>query len=254
MNSISQTELFADFTAIQHKAGETFRAKNAAYGCANIAESGEQGVFLRMSDKFARLRHESIPGESVEDALLDLMNYAAMLLLLRQGKWPGHKRDVDCPDLLDALQVREQLCGSLAMPQVEGDVGYDLRASEDVLLPARLGPPAYISTGIRIKAPEGVWTRIVGRSSTASRGVLVAEGIIDNGYTGELFVACFNLSGHPLAIKAGERIAQLVFCPIITPKLTYVEELPATGRGGRGFGSTGEAVGSSSEQGRSLAS
>ncbi|EYF06036.1 Deoxyuridine 5'-triphosphate nucleotidohydrolase [Chondromyces apiculatus DSM 436] len=239
---------------MQHRAAEIFHAKSAAYGCANITEAGEQGVMLRMTDKFARLRHQHIPGEAVDDALLDLMNYAAILLLLRQGNWPGYTRDVDCPDLLHALQVHERLESSLAAPQVEGDVGYDLRAAEDVTLPARLGPPMYVPTGIRIKAPEGLWTRIVGRSSTTMRGVVVAEGVIDNGYTGELFVACFNLSGQQLTIKAGERIAQLIFCPVITPRLAYVEQLPDTGRGSKGFGSTGETAGSSTAHRGNLAS
>ncbi len=237
-------ELLIDFAVVQEQARDVFRAKNAAYGTRNIAESGEEGVLLRMTDKFARLRNKNIPGESIDDTLVDLMNYAAILLLLRQGKWPGQQQSVDNPDLRHALQVLEDEPHSLSAPFIEGDVGYDLRAAKDVTLPARQDGPIYVPTGVRIKAPEGTWTRIVGRSSTTKRGILVAEGVIDNGYTGELLVTCFNLSGRQVEILAGDRIAQLVFCPIITPKITTVEKLPRTGRGSKGFGSTGETIGS----------
>lgn len=237
-------ELLIDFAVVQEQARDVFRAKNAAYGTRNIAESGEEGVLLRMSDKFARLRNRHIPGESIDDTLVDLMNYSAIMLLLRQGKWPGYQRNVDNPDLLQALQVVEAERYSLAAPLIDGDVGYDLRAAKDITLSPRLeGGPVYVPTGVQIKAPEGTWTRIVGRSSTTKRGILVAEGVIDNGYTGELLVACFNLSGREIQILAGDRIAQLIFCPVITPKIAMVDKLPRTGRGSKGFGSTGDTVG-----------
>lgn len=246
MNTVSaQQELLVDFAGIQNQAREVFHSKSRQYGFRNIAESGEEGVLLRMSDKFARLRNKHIPGEAIEDTLLDVMNYAAILLLLRQGKWPGYEQGVDCPDLAECLQAVERVEDSISAPQIEGDVGYDLRAAVDITLPARLGTPVYVPTGVRIKAPKGIWTRIVGRSSTTKRGVLVAEGVIDNGYTGELYVACFNVSGQEVEIYNGERIAQLIFCPALTPKLALVEELPETGRGSKGFGSTGETAGSS---------
>ncbi|WP_437935286.1 dUTP diphosphatase [Sorangium sp. So ce341] len=244
MDQVRQ-ELFANFARVTEAARHLFEQKSSAYGYRNIAESGEDGVLLRMKDKFARISNKDIPGESVEDTLIDLMNYAAILLLLRSGKWPGYQAGTAQRDLGRALQVLDSGAAGISAPALEGDVGYDLRAARDVTAQAGLTGPTYIPTGVRVKAPEGTWIRIVGRSSTTKLGLLTAEGVIDNAYTGELLVACFNLSGRDITVRAGDRLAQLICCPIITPKMAIVEQLPVTARGSKGFGSTGEAVSSS---------
>lgn len=240
-----QQHLFDDFDRVLRTARDLFQQKSKAYGVRNIAESGEGGVLIRMSDKFARIRNKDIPGESVDDTLLDVINYAAILLLLRSGKWPGQEGGAAITAMARlerAMQVLEAGASGLSAPALEGDVGYDLRAARDVFVPASAEGPTYIPTGVRIKAPEGVWTRIVGRSSTTRRGLLVIEGIIDNAYTGELLIACVNLTDRVVRVKAGDRIAQVICCPVITPKLAVVEALPETARGEKGFGSTGETV------------
>ncbi|MGK4001123.1 hypothetical protein WMF31_00760 [Sorangium sp. So ce1036] len=244
MDQVRQ-ELFDNFGRVTEAARHLFERKSASYGYRNIAESGEEGVLLRMKDKFARISNKDIPGESVDDTLIDLMNYAAILLLLRSGKWPGYQAGTAHRDLGRSLQVLDSGAAGISAPALEGDVGYDLRAARDVTVPAGLAGPTYIPTGVRVKAPEGTWLRIVGRSSTTRLGLLTAEGVIDNAYTGELLVACFNLSGRDITVRAGDRLAQLICCPIITPKMTIVEQLPVTARGTKGFGSTGEAVSSS---------
>lgn len=241
----TRQELFDNFGRVMEAARNLFHQKSSAYGFRNIAESGEEGVLIRLSDKFARLRNKGIPGEAIEDTLVDVINYAAILLLLRSGKWPGYQPDAEPRDLKHVLQVVEAAVHSISAPALEGDVGYDLRAAKDVLLPGQAHGPVYVPTGVRIKAPEGIWTRVVGRSSTTRRGVVVLEGVIDNAYTGEILAACLNVSGRDVEIVAGERVAQIICCPVITPKIALVEEFPKTGRGDKGFGSTGEAVGSS---------
>ena len=121
-----------------------------------------------------------------------------------------------------------------------GDTGWDLYVSRDVVIPACSFTD--IHTDIAIAMPEGLWGRITGRSSTLRKyGLLVNEGIIDNGYRGELFIGVFNLTNHDRFIQAGTRIAQLIFYWLIEDlqwESTMV--LPPSQRQDRGFGSSGQ--------------
>jgi dUTP pyrophosphatase len=119
-----------------------------------------------------------------------------------------------------------------------GDAGSDLYTmGEWIALPNTL---TNISTGVRVRLPEGFYARIVARSGTLRKyGILVNEGIIDNGYTGELFVCVFNPNDHEVIIPDGDRLAQLILCPIVDAQFERVEILPTTERGERGFGSSG---------------
>lgn len=123
----------------------------------------------------------------------------------------------------------------------ESDAGYDLFVSEPVSVPPSAFRDVRLSvTGIVL--PEGYWGRLVGRSSTLRRrGLLVPEGVIDGGYTGPLFAGVFNLTNQPVAIERGDRIAQLILCPLVEVPVERVEvhEIPATERGSNGFGSSG---------------
>ncbi len=119
-----------------------------------------------------------------------------------------------------------------------GDAGHDLYAVEDCCLePARF---ARVSTGLAMTLPVGTWARIVGRSSTFAAGLLVREGIIDNGYRGELMIGLFNISASKIVVKKGERLAQLIFQTLIVPELEFGQvDSSGTQRGSRGEGSTG---------------
>lgn len=118
------------------------------------------------------------------------------------------------------------------------DAGWDLYVSETAVIE----PHAFkdIRAGIRICVPTGYFTRITGRSSTIrNRGLLVAEGIIDSGYRGELFAGVWNLTGEPVTIEAGERVAQLLIHRVIRAEFQTLSNLPDSARGTGGFGSTG---------------
>ncbi len=122
-----------------------------------------------------------------------------------------------------------------------GDSGLDLHAfipEGSVYIPA--GSRERISTGIAIELPEGFEGQIRPRSGLAnSAGVQTAFGTIDNGYRGELWINLFNHSFNGHTVRHGERIAQLVICPVALPTVVEVEELSETERGADGFGSTG---------------
>lgn len=119
-----------------------------------------------------------------------------------------------------------------------GDAGYDLYVSR----PVRIAPGEWVDvhTDIHVELPEGVWAEIVGRSSTfRKRGIQVQQGVIDNGYTGEMFIACWNTTDDYRDLEIGERIAQLIPHYLINLDWVEVDQLNGSDRGNAGFGSTG---------------
>lgn len=117
------------------------------------------------------------------------------------------------------------------------DAGLDLYAAESTtLLPAQ---PLLVSTGIAAALPTQTVGLILDRSSMAKRGIKTMGGVIDAGYRGEIKVILMNQTNAPLAIQAGDKIAQLVILPIVTPAPLETDELDKTSRGIQGFGSSG---------------
>lgn len=122
-----------------------------------------------------------------------------------------------------------------------GDAGWDLYVSR----PCEIGPGETVDvhTDIKIDMPPYLYARITGRSSSLRKhGLLVNEGIIDNGYTGELFVCVHNMSDKTFHVRRGMRLAQVLFHTIEDVRWAQVNSIKtAPGkRGSDGFGSTGE--------------
>ena len=122
--------------------------------------------------------------------------------------------------------------------------GYDLSACLEDPLTIEAGQTAKVPTGIAVQltADSGYVLLAYARSSLASKhGLAPANcvGVIDLDYRGEIFIALHNSSDKPYTITDGERIAQLVVTPVITPEVTESDELSDTERGSGGFGSTG---------------
>jgi dUTP pyrophosphatase len=118
------------------------------------------------------------------------------------------------------------------------DAGMDMYSLEDVILEPSQGKVT--KTGIAMAIPQGFVGMVADRSSLAKRGVKTAGGIIDAGYRGEIMICLWNISGEPIQLKRGERIAQLLILPIATPAVVEVAKLDDTQRGAGGFGSTGK--------------
>jgi dUTP pyrophosphatase len=121
-----------------------------------------------------------------------------------------------------------------------GDAGFDLAACERV----ELGPGerAAVPTGLAVAIPEGYAGYLQPRSGLAARNGLTivnTPGLVDSGYRGELVVILLNTDPEvPFVVEPGMRIAQLVVLPVPEVELVEVEELPASERGVRGFGSS----------------
>ena len=100
-----------------------------------------------------------------------------------------------------------------------------------------------IRTGLALAIPHGYEAQVRPRSGLALKHGLTlpnAPATIDSDYRGELMIPMINLGTEPVAVTRGMRIAQLVFQRIEQIELVEVQGLPASERGGGGFGSTGE--------------
>ena len=124
-----------------------------------------------------------------------------------------------------------------------GDAGADVYSRIDISIAP--GERALVPTGISIALPQGFAAFAHPRSGLAMKhgiSMVNAPGTIDAGFRGELQIILIN---HDLqenfSIKRGDRIAQLVFQRVENPEFVEVEELPGSGRGQEGFGSTGRA-------------
>jgi dUTP pyrophosphatase len=122
------------------------------------------------------------------------------------------------------------------------DLGYDLFALESMVISPRA--TVKVRTGISIEArhpetgmPLGLLVR--DRSSMAARGVATTAGVIDAGYRGEILVLMTNLGEAVVELKAGEKIAQMIPVPVLTGEVVTVENLEASARAEKGFGSSG---------------
>jgi dUTP pyrophosphatase len=118
-----------------------------------------------------------------------------------------------------------------------GDAGWDLYCAGDGV-EIRSGATALVPTGIALEIPAGWYGQIKSRSSLGARGVVVTAGVIDSGYRGEVKVALIN-TGEALALKRGDKIAQIVFLPVPDVTIEVADSLGPSSRGDKGFGSTG---------------
>ena len=146
------------------------------------------------------------------------------------------------------INVKIKLTRGMTAPEyaTNGSAAVDLRAAleEGELLTILPGERAKIPTGLAI-SPESrdVVAVIAGRSGHGLKnGVTMANsiGVIDSDYRGEISVVLINHGAEPFEVRRGDRIAQMMFMPVIQAAFLPVDELDETERGSGGFGHTGE--------------
>lgn len=123
------------------------------------------------------------------------------------------------------------------------DIPAALPESEPLTLPP--GQRALVPAGFALAIPSGWEGQIRPRSGLALRDgvtVLNAPGTIDADYRGEIGVVLINLGQDAVTIRRGERVAQLVFAPVVAVRWSTVANLDETERGAGGFGSTGRGA------------
>lgn len=119
----------------------------------------------------------------------------------------------------------------------EEDVGYDLKSPINFHIPAK--GSTVIDTGVCVALPVNVAGMLKSKSGLNVKYGITSEGVIDPGYTGSIVAKLYNNSDRDFFGERGDKITQIVFVPVITPPLEYVDELQETERGENGFGSTG---------------
>ena len=121
--------------------------------------------------------------------------------------------------------------------------GADLTACLEAPVTIEAGSTAFIPTGIALEVPVGCAGLVYARSGMACKqGLAPANkvGVIDSDYRGEIMVALHNHSGSARSIEPGQRIAQLLITPVLTPAYEEAATLTDTARNVGGFGSTGK--------------
>lgn len=152
----------------------------------------------------------------------------------------------DTPRHTVEVKILDERVGrELPLPEyaTSGSAGLDLRACLDAPLTLEPGDSELIPTGIAIHIGEpGLAATILPRSGLGHKhGIVLGNlvGLIDSDYQGQVMVSCWNRGKAPFTIEVGERIAQLVFVPVVQADLQVVEEFELSTRGEGGFGHSG---------------
>ena len=145
---------------------------------------------------------------------------------------------------MNKIRVKK-LCENAILPTYGSSqaAGADLYACLETAVTIAPGETFWVPTGISLEVPQGCAGLIYARSSMgAKRGLAPANkvGVIVSDYRGEVRVVLLNHSKEPQTSEPGERIAQLLITPVLTPGFEEVQELTDTQRGAGGFGSTGK--------------
>ena len=120
----------------------------------------------------------------------------------------------------------------------ETDAGADLRSPIDTTVPAR--GSRVIDTGVHIQLPHGYVGMLKSKSGLNVKHGITSEGVIDEGYTGQIKVKLYNHSDETYVLSRGDKITQLVILPCEYARFDLVDFLDDSERGGDGFGSTGK--------------
>jgi len=125
--------------------------------------------------------------------------------------------------------------------KTSGSSGMDLEAYIKSKIIIKSGKTAIIPTGIAVAIPKNYEIQIRPRSGLAAKkgiSVLNTPGTVDSDYRGEIKIILINLSKKSFVVKSGDRVAQMILCPVVKCKLKEVKNLPISIRGKGGLGST----------------
>jgi dUTP pyrophosphatase len=126
----------------------------------------------------------------------------------------------------------------------DGSAGMDMRAMIDAPLVLAPGESRLIPTGLAIHIGDPALASVLlPRSGLGhKKGIVLGNlvGLIDSDYQGQIFISCWNRGQEPFTVEVGERIAQMVFIPVVQAEFDLVSEFDSSSRGEGGFGHTGK--------------
>lgn len=152
------------------------------------------------------------------------------------------------------MKIKLDLGATMPTRAHETDAGLDLYSTEDKIIYPKgyveidertLMKTYYVNygtfdTGVHIAFDHGTYGKIESKSGlNVINSVVSCGGVIDEGYTGSIKVKLYNFGTKPYHVHSGDKIAQLIIMPYLTPELELVDDLDDTERGDNGFGSTG---------------
>ncbi len=144
------------------------------------------------------------------------------------------------------LKVLDPRLGdTIALPDyaTSGSAGLDLRACLEESVTLAPGETILIPTGLAIHIDDASLAAVLlPRSGLGHKhGIVLGNlvGLIDSDYQGQVFVSCWNRGKESFEISVGERIAQMVFIPVVQVGFEQVDEFTSSERGSGGFGHTG---------------
>ncbi|MGI9321542.1 MAG: dUTP diphosphatase [Thiogranum sp.] len=151
---------------------------------------------------------------------------------------------------MQSIQLKildSRIGGEFPLPDyaTEGAAGMDLRACLDQTLKLQPGQTELLPTGIAIHISDpGLAAVLLPRSGLGHKhGIVLGNlvGLIDSDYQGQLYVSCWNRGSKLFTVEPGERIAQMIFVPVVRAGFEVVEDFADSNRGAGGFGHTGRA-------------
>ena len=151
------------------------------------------------------------------------------------------------PATVEIKAIDPRLGAEIPLPEytTAGSAGMDLRACVDETLTVQPGQTLLIPTGFAMHMSDtGLAAVILPRSGLGHKhGIVLGNlvGLIDSDYQGQVFVSCWNRSGDEFTISPGDRIAQLVFVPVVQAAWRLVDEFEDSDRGQGGFGHSGRS-------------
>lgn len=117
------------------------------------------------------------------------------------------------------------------------DAGLDLFTPENFIIWP--GKSVVVDTGVHVQIPHGMVGLIKSKSGLNMKYSIVAEGVIDEGYTGSIVVKLYNHGDRQYCFERGDKLTQLVVVSCCTEPVKIVKHFDVTERGDNGFGSTG---------------
>ncbi len=145
------------------------------------------------------------------------------------------------------LKILDQRLGKeFPLPDyaTDGSAGMDMRAMLEEPLEIAPGETHLIPTGLAIHiADPSLAAVLLPRSGLGhKKGIVLGNlvGLIDSDYQGQVFVSCWNRGSEKFTVQIGERIAQMMFIPVVQAEFAIVDDFDSSQRGAGGFGHTGK--------------